>query len=261
MLVATCMATEASAQLTQYVNPFVGTDGYGNVYPGAQVPFGGIQISPDTDEHFYDCASGYKWNRKSIQGFSLTHLSGTGIPDMGDFLFMPITGKVRLQPGTDERPDEGYRSRFSHDREEAHPGYYSVYLEDYGIRAEMTAGLRSGMLRFTKEASGPTGNGAEKMSVLLDLNHTLWWKCVWSNVRVENDSTLTAYKLVKGWGPERHVYLRAVFSRPFRQMMIYQEGKPVVYNTSRFRSNREAWGENLQFVASFAPGTQTVESG
>ena len=259
MLVAVFWATGASAQLTQYVNPFVGTDGYGNVYPGAQVPFGGIQISPDTDEHFYDCASGYKWNRKSIQGFSLTHLSGTGIPDMGDFLFMPITGKVRLQPGTDEQPDEGYRSRFSHDREEAHPGYYSVYLEDYGIRAEMTAGLRSGKLRFTKEASGPTGNGAEEMSVLLDLNHTLWWKCVWSNVRVENDSTITAYKLVKGWGPERHVYLRAVFSRPFRQMMIYQEGKPVVYNTSRFRSNREAWGENLQFVASFAPGTQTVE--
>lgn len=98
-------------------------------------------------------------------------------------------------------------TRFSHDREEAHPGYYSVYLEDYGIRAEMTAGLRSGKLRFTKEASGPTGNGAEEMSVLLDLNHTLWWKCVWSNVRVENDSTITAYKLVKGWGPTRAVRL------------------------------------------------------
>ena len=73
-----------------YVNPFVGTDGFGNVYPGAQLPFGGIQISPDTDEHYYDCASGYKWNRASIQGFSLTHLSGTGIPDLGDFLFMPV---------------------------------------------------------------------------------------------------------------------------------------------------------------------------
>ena len=77
LFMASC-ATIVSAQLTQYVNPFVGTEGYGNVYPGAQVPFGGIQISPDTDEHFYDCASGYKWNRNSIQGFSLTHLNGKG---------------------------------------------------------------------------------------------------------------------------------------------------------------------------------------
>lgn len=94
-------------RLIDYVNPFVGTDGYGNVYPGAQIPFGGIQISPDTDEHFYDCASGYKWNRQSIQGFSLTHLSGTGIPDMGDFLFMPGTGEIKLIPGTDRIRTKG----------------------------------------------------------------------------------------------------------------------------------------------------------
>ena len=106
-----------------YVNPFVGTDGFGNVYPGAQLPFGGIQISPDTDEHYYDCAAGYKWNRASIQGFSLTHLSGTGIPDLGDFLFMPGTGTAKLSPGTDEAPDSGYRSRFSHNDETAQPGY------------------------------------------------------------------------------------------------------------------------------------------
>ena len=258
LFMASC-ATIVSAQLTQYVNPFVGTEGYGNVYPGAQVPFGGIQISPDTDEHFYDCASGYKWNRNSIQGFSLTHLSGTGIPDMGDFLFMPIMGKVKLAPGTDDNPDEGYRSRFTHSDEEAHPGYYRVGLHDYGLQAEMTAGVRSGMLRFTKEKNSTHANNKEDMSVLLDLNHTLWWKCIWSNIRVENDSTITAYKLVKGWGPERHIYLRAVFRQPFKKFIIYQGGKPVIYNTSRFRSNREAWGENLQFVATFAPDTRMVD--
>ena len=109
--VTVCASQKRSKQMDKpaiaYVNPFVGTDGYGNVYPGAQIPFGGIQISPDTDEHFYDCASGYKWNRNSIQGFSLTHLSGTGIPDMGDFLFMPGIGKIRLDPGSDEAPDSG----------------------------------------------------------------------------------------------------------------------------------------------------------
>ena len=239
-----CTALTVRAQLTQYVNPFVGTDGYGNVYPGAQTPFGGIQISPDTDEHFYDCASGYKWNRNSIQGFSLTHLSGTGIPDMGDFLFMPGVGEPILDPGTDDNPDSGYRSRFSHDKETAAPGYYAVWLSDYGVNAEMTAAKRSGMFRFTYPKT-------DQAFVLLDLNHTLWFKCAWSNIRIENDSTITAYKLVKGWGPERHIYMRAVFSKSFKHFMIFQDKKPVVYNTSRFRSNREAWGEKLLFTAEF----------
>ena len=247
---ATAMALAAAPhgskpELISYVNPFVGTDGYGNVYPGAQTPFGGIQISPDTDEHFYDCASGYKWNRNSIQGFSLTHLSGTGIPDLGDFLFMPGVGAPLLSPGTDEEPDSGYRSRFSHEREKASPGYYQVMLDDYGVNAEMTAAVRSGMFRFTFPKT-------EKAFILLDMNHTLWHTCVWSNLRVENDSTITGYKLVKGWGPERHIYFTATFSKPIADFMIYKNGKPVIYNTSRFRSNREAWGTNLMFTMTFA---------
>ena len=251
-------ANKQTTQLTvknpaSYVNPFVGTDGFGNVYPGAQLPFGGIQISPDTDEHYYDCASGYKWNRNSIQGFSLTHLSGTGIPDLGDFLFMPGVGEPMLEPGTDDKPETGYRSRFSHDEETAVPGYYSVLLKDYGVKAEMTSAMRSGMFRFTYPKS-------DKAFVLIDMNHTLWQKCVWSNLRVENDSTITGYKLVKGWGPERHIYFRAVFSKPFANFMIYQDKKPVIYNTSRFRSNREAWGPNLMFTANFktAEGEQVT---
>lgn len=246
-----CAKSDDAKRLIDYVNPFVGTDGYGNVYPGAQIPFGGIQISPDTDEHFYDCASGYKWNRQSIQGFSLTHLSGTGIPDLGDFLFMPGTGDIKLDPGTDEKPDEGYRSRFSHDEEKATPGYYGVMLKDYGVKAEMTSAVRSGIFRFTYPKS-------DKSFILIDLNHTLWQKCVWSNIRVENDSVVTGYKLVKGWGPERHIYFRAVFSKPLKNFMIYQDQKPVIYNTSRFRSNREAWGPNLMFTATFATNDNEV---
>ena len=189
----------SAENLTQYVNPMIGTDGYGNVYPGAQIPFGGIQISPDTDAKFYDAAAGYKYNHTSILGFSLTHLSGTGIPDLGDFLFIPGTGEMKLDPGTRENPTEGYRSRYSHDREWASPNYYAVELSDYGVKAEMTAGLRSGMFRFTYPKS-------EQAFIMIDMNHTLWQSCEWSNLRMENDSTLTGYKLVKGWGPERHVY-------------------------------------------------------
>ena len=231
--------------LVSYVRPLVGTSGYGNTYPGSQIPFGGIQISPDTDFDFYDAASGYKYDHSTLLGFSLTHLSGTGIPDLGDFLFIPGTGKIHFTPGTHENPDDGYRSRYSHEREWASPNYYAVDLLDYDVKAEMTSGVRSGMLRFTYPES-------DSAFILLDLNHTLYQQCPWSNIRIENDSTLTAYKLVQGWGPERHVYLTAVFSRPFEDFGIMQDTVPVIYNTKRFRSHLEAWGKNLCFWMSFS---------
>lgn len=230
---------EAQSPLTQYVRPLVGTSGFGNVYPGAQIPFGGIQISPDTDRDYYDAAAGYKYNHTTLLGFSLTHLSGTGIPDLGDFLFMPGTGEIKFKPGTHQDPDAGYRSRYSHEREWTSPNYYGVDLLDYGVKAEMTSGVRSGILRFTYPAS-------DSAFILIDMDHTLWQSCPWSNVRFENDSTLVGYKLVKGWGPERHVYFTAVFSRPFAEYGIMQDTVPVIYNTSRFRSSLEAWGKDLR---------------
>ena len=121
-ILATLTVT-AQSRLIDDVNPFIGTDRFGNVYPGAQIPFGGIQISPDTDAQDYDCASGYNYNKPTIMGFSLTHLSGTGIPDLGDFLFLPGTGSKTLP------------SRFSHDKEWASPGYYAVELSNYGVKA------------------------------------------------------------------------------------------------------------------------------
>lgn len=231
--------------LTQYVDPFIGTDGYGNVYPGAQTPFGGIQISPDTDYDFYDAASGYKYSSPTILGFSLTHLSGTGIPDLGDFLFIPGTGKMKFTPGTHEDPDSGYRSRYSHEQEWASPGYYGVMLSDYGITAEMTAGTRSGMLRFTYPQ-------CDSSFVMIDMDHSLWQKCVWANVRIVNDSTITGYRLIKGWGPERHVYFAAQFSRAPQKITIMQGDTPVEYNTMRFRSDREAWGNDLMVCLSYS---------
>lgn len=231
--------------LTAYVNPFVGTDGYGNVYPGAQVPFGGIQISPDTDADFYDAASGYKYSHPTLMGFSLTHLSGTGIPDLGDFLFVPGVGDIKSVPGTHEDPDKGYRSRFSHDKEWAAPGYYGVELIDYGVTAEMTTASRSGIFRFTYPKS-------DQSFILIDMNHTLWQSCPWANISQINDSTLVGYKLVKGWGPERHIYFAATFSCKLSNFQILQDGKPVIYNTKRFRSSLEAWGEKLVACVKFA---------
>ena len=232
-------------KLTNYVRPLTGTSGFGNVYPGSQIPFGGIQISPDTDFDDYDAAAGYKYDHNTILGFSLTHLSGTGIPDLGDFLFVPGTGEIHLNPGAADNPDDGYRSHYSHDQEWASPNYYAVYLSDYGVKAEMTSGLRSGILRFTYPES-------DSSYIMIDMDHTLYQKCAWSNIRIEDEHTITGYKLVKGWGPERHVYFTAVFSKPLTDCGIIQDSIPVIYNTNRFRSSNEAWGKNIRFWVRFS---------
>ena len=231
-------------ELTQYVRPLVGTAGFGNTYPGAQIPFGGIQMSPDTDFDDYDVAAGYKYDHPTLLGFSLTHLSGTGIPDLGVFLFMPGVGEIKFEPGTHEDPDAGYRSRFSHDREWASPNYYGVDLLDYGTKAEMTSGVRAGIFKFTFPQS-------DSSFVLIDLQHTLYWDCVWANIRLVNDSTIVGSRLVHGWGPERHVYFAATFSKPFKEVGFMQDGGPVIYNTKRFRSSLEAWGKDIKAWMTF----------
>ena len=234
-----CLGFNANGRLIDYVNPFVGTDGFGNCYPGAQIPYGGIQISPDTDNKDYDCAAGYKYTKPFIQGFSLTHLSGTGIPDLGDFLFLPGTGEIKP-------------SRFSHDKEWASPGYYAVELSDSGVKAEMTASMHNGMFRFSYPAT-------EDAWLSIDLDHTLWQECAWSSVRIEDEGfTITGSKVVKGWSPERFVYFAVKFDRAIQDITILQDGEPVIYNTKRFRSSREAWGRKLAVLLRFPTTSNPV---
>src|SRR4029453_12254909 len=131
----------------------IGTGGDGHTFPGATVPFGMIQLSPDTAmpdfKHAYKWAAGYQYNDPTILGFSHTHFSGAGHSDLGDVLVMPIAGDVQLEPGDIDKPLSGYRSRFSHDTERAEPGYYAVTLADYDVRAELTATARVGLHRYT----------------------------------------------------------------------------------------------------------------
>jgi predicted alpha-1,2-mannosidase len=233
-----------SVDLAAYVRPFVGTQGEGNVFPGAVAPFGMIQVSPDTEDSLWETASGYEHSDRSILGFSLTHLSGTGIPDLGDILFQPIVGAPVFVPGSKAHPDSGYRATFSHDTEDASPGYYRVTLAQSGVTVELTAAERAGMMRFTFP---PT----DSAFILTDLAHVLRWDVVWSSVRVEDDSTVTGYHLVNGWAKERRVFFAARYSRPLDDVAIVKDGKPVRYDGYRFRSRFEASGESLQLAARF----------
>src|SRR6202000_2199990 len=152
--------TKTSDNLVQYVHPIVGTQRMGHVFPGATVPFGMVQLSPETDTISYDdnghynpkvysyCA-GYQYDDKTIVGFSHTHFSGTGHSDLGDFLVMPTVGKLKLNPGTADKPGSGYRSAFSHNNEVSEADYYKVKLDDYNIIAEMTSTARVGFHQYT----------------------------------------------------------------------------------------------------------------
>ncbi|HEY5132574.1 MAG TPA: glycoside hydrolase domain-containing protein, partial [Candidatus Krumholzibacteriaceae bacterium] len=237
-------AAGAAPALVDYVRPFVGTQGEGNTYPGAVAPFGMIQISPDTDKELWETASGYEYSDSSIIGFSLTHLNGTGIPDLGDILFTSAVGTPKFIPGSKARPDSGYRSQYSHGDESASPGYYRVRLRNSGVTVELTAADRSGIIRLTYPAS-------DSAFVLVDLKHVLRWDVVWSDLRVENDSTITGFHLVNGWAKERYLYFAARFSRRFDDYGIMKDGKAVVYNTYRFRSRSEATGKSIQFYAHY----------
>jgi len=202
------LITFAQNKLTDYVNPLIGTGGHGHTFPGASMPFGMVQLSPDTDTDGWDWCSGYHYSDNSIIGFSHTHLSGTGCGDYGDILFMPITGELKTQPGSKENPDSGYRSRFKHSKEFARPGYYSVFLEDYKIKVELTASIRAGFHKYTFPKS-------EKSYILIDLEHGIQDKVIDSKIEVINNTTIQGYRRSNGWAKDHTVYFYAEFSKPF----------------------------------------------
>ncbi len=209
--------------LTQYVNPFIGTNNMGHTFPGAVVPFGMVQLSPETDTAMYSYGegynpeayrycSGYQYDDGTIVGFSHTHFSGTGHSDLGDFLIMPTVGKLKLNPGTEQNPDDGYRSRYSHENEFASPGYYKVKLDDYNIDVELTATERVGFHKYkfpeTKDAH-----------IILDITSGIYNyddKVTWAFVRVENDTLITGYRQTNGWARTRYIYFAMSLSKPIQ---------------------------------------------
>lgn len=212
-------------------DPMVGTGGEGHTYPGATAPFGMVQLSPDTDttceiRACYGHAAGYRYDDPTIQGFSHTHFSGAGHSDLGDFLVMPVSGdKVPMEPGDPKQPGSGYRSRFSHQDEVAHPGYYAVTLGDWGVRAEMTAGIRIGVHRY----SFPAGKAAH---LVLDLRTSLYnypGKILWSSVRLWPDGTITGTRETRGWAPARKLYFAMRFSAPLRDHAFVNTEEKITY--------------------------------
>src|SRR3569623_1287449 len=226
-------ATAAASSPYDAVVPFIGTGGEGHTYPGAVAPFCMVQLSPDTDttcviRACYSHAAGYRSEDPPIQGFSHTHYSGAGHSDLGDFLVMPAVGEdagVPLEPGDAKHPGDGYRSAFDHRSEVAHPGYYAVTLSGPDVRAELTAGTRIGVHRYTF----PSGKAAH---LVLDLRTSLYdypGKILWSSVRITPDGLVTGMRETRGWAPARKLWFAMRFSAPLAGHAFQNREENVAY--------------------------------
>lgn len=205
---------------TQYVDPFIGTGAHGHTYPGASLPFGMVQLSPDTrNDDSWDGCGGYHYSDSSIIGFSHTHLSGVGVTDYGDVLFLPFTGDIPLKSGTSKNPESGYRSRFSHNSEKAFPGYYTVMLDDYNVKAELTSTNRVGFHRYTYPKS-------EEAKVFIDLAHRD--PVIESSIKVVNDYEIEGFRRSKLWAGDQKVFFVVRFSEKIDKYILYGSDKEVV---------------------------------
>jgi predicted alpha-1,2-mannosidase len=225
-------SNESEAKLTQKVNPFIGTGGHGHTFPGAVVPFGMVQLSPDTRTQGWDACGGYYTDDKSILGFSHRHLSGSGMTDFADVLFTPFTGKLKIQNDTLQKY---YPLSFSHKNEIASPGYYKVTF-DNGIQTELTATTRAGFHKYQFPA-GESG-------IIIDLHHNLNnQKVLQSNVEIISDTEIRGMRLTEGWSKRDYVYFYAKFDQPFT-VKLYKQNREVTGNSLN--------DENVKAVLTFA---------
>ena len=236
--------SRAQVDLTRHVDVFIGSGGHGHTFPGATLPFGMVQLSPDTYNTTWDGCSGYHESQDSIMGFSHTHLSGTGIGDMLDLLVMPRTGEVRLHPGPPDAPEMGYRSRFDRADEAASPGYYRVRLKDTGIMAELTTTARTGLHRY-RFPDGKSGH------LLLDLGHgyqddaTTPTRISGTQLRIVDERTVIGGRRVHQWAKGRYLFFAMRLSRPFARAQVYADDQPLA------EGDRSADGARLKAALHF----------
>jgi predicted alpha-1,2-mannosidase len=233
--IALGFSADASSNPVDETLPMVGTDAHGHAYPGATVPFGMVQLSPDTPLQGWDGSSGYHYTDSAILGFSHTHLSGTGCGCLGDILLMPTVGKVYLDAGS---PGQGYSSRFSHDQEHATPGCYSVFLKDPKVQVELTATTRCGFHKYTFPES-------DQAHIILDLVHNVGNEPVEASIQVESNDTISGYRFSDGWGGRRAIYFVMQFSKPFDSFGIEQNGRQLAAGA------HESVGRNIKAYVNY----------
>lgn len=226
----------AQVSVTHLVNPFIGTGGHGHTFPGATLPFGMVQLSPDTRiDGSWDGCGGYHYSDSVIYGFSHTHLSGTGISDYGDVLLMPTMGNPELSTYKNGSYKTGYASHFSHQRESAEPGYYAVHLDDDDIHVALTATARCGMHQYTFPKS-------EESNIILDLAHRD--EVISSSIQVIDGRHMQGMRRSKAWAANQVVFFAMEFSKQFNRCGIVVNDSAAVLAASQF--SKEYAGKNVK---------------
>lgn len=235
LLAILSLGCQKNNPLTEKVDPFIGTGGHGHTYPGAALPFGMVQLSPDTRINDWDGCSGYHYSDNHILGFSHTHLSGTGVGDYGDIRLMPIIGELVLEPGTAEDPESGYISHFSHENESASPGYYQVLLDDYQIDVQLTATTRAGFHQYTFPKS-------EEAHIILDLKESVVTEIIHElNLNIENQHTVSGLRRSGSWARDQYCYFVMEFSKDFKSYGIQINGEQKKELNSAEGKDLKAW--------------------
>lgn len=207
---------QQKTNLTQYIDPLIGSAKHGHVFVGANVPFGAVQLGPNNIFEGWDWCSGYNYIGTTITGFAHTHLSGTGIGDLGDISIMPATGKLILEKGKTADDQEGYLSKFSHQNEVAKAGYYSVLLDKYSIKAELTATERVGFHQYTFK------KGAENPHIIIDLIEGIGWDApVSASFKQLDATTIVGHRNSKGWANDQRLYFVIKLSQPIKSLALY----------------------------------------
>jgi predicted alpha-1,2-mannosidase len=248
-LVTPVASPSAANDFTGHVDPFIGSGGHGHVFVGASVPFGAVQVGPNNFHQGWDWCSGYHFSDDVLAGFSHLHLGGTGIADLGDILLMPYTGALATGPGSRKDPDAGYASRYSHDREQARPGFYAVDLLDHDVHVELTATERVGLHRYRYPADKPA-------HLAIDLQfENGGGRVVESRLRRVDETTVVGYRRSKGWAKDQRVFFALKSSKPFAEFRIFLGDRAV--------GGESAEGQALRAIGTYegSPGEVLVRVG
>ena len=245
----------AEADLLQYVDPFIGSGFHGHVFVGASVPFGMVQLGPNNIDKGWDWCSGYHYSDSICIGFSHTHLNGTGCGDMGDVMVMPMT-EVNVKRGNQDDISSGYASYYRHETEEAHPDYYSVMLDRYDIKAELTATARVGLHRYTF----PQGKQAH---ILVNLKDGVGSIVTNSYIRQIDEYTIEGYRYTRGWSPMRKVYFVLQADKPIADLSLYDDTVQVAAKSqlkARAVKGVLSFGEQQQVMVKVALSPVSCEN-
>jgi predicted alpha-1,2-mannosidase len=226
LLIGFKIQNDKKQDLVRFVDPFIGSGGHGHVFVGANVPFGGVQVGPTNFNKGWDWSSSYHYSDSIVKGFCHLNVSGTGMSDLGELTIMPANGELKINAGTQNNHMKGYSSLYSKDKEKVSPGFYSVFLDRYGITVDLTATERSGLHKYSFPKS-------ERSRVIIDLGEGSADRPTETYLRKVNDTLFEGYRFSKGWASDQREFFSLIISKPVKEFILYDGGRKIKKNETK----------------------------